>query len=91
MHKIYFADDPAGETLPRGTHAYKWRGKKAGVKNPLLGITSVILPLTEESQRVVKSPPAPIPVDPAGPDRYRGRAKPWELYTPGKGVWRTAE
>jgi len=37
MYKIYFADDPAGVTLPRGTHAYKWRGKKAGVKNPLAG------------------------------------------------------
>jgi|GEM_PF-4842954 hypothetical protein len=27
----------------------------------------------------------PNPVDPAGPDRYRGGAKPWESYAPGQG------
>jgi len=36
-------------------------------------------------------PAAAIPVDPAGPDRYRGGAKPWESHAPVTGAWRTAE
>ena len=46
---------------------------------------------SDRGTKGVDSLPLLNPVDPAGPDRYRGRAKPWESYTPGKGVWRTAE
>ncbi|GAY26672.1 hypothetical protein ATG_18760 [Desulfurococcaceae archaeon AG1] len=29
---------------------------------------------------------AATPLDPGGPDRYRGGAKPWESYAPERGV-----
>lgn len=31
-------------------------------------------------------PAAVTPLDPGGPDRYRGKAKPWESDTPDRGV-----
>ncbi|ALU30497.1 hypothetical protein ATY89_11490 [Sulfolobus acidocaldarius] len=78
MYKIYFADNPPrGTKTARGDEAYSWRDEKAEGSN----LRSLIP--DRGRLRVVKSPPAPIPVDPAGPDRYRGRDKPWESYTPG--------
>jgi|BEDMetMinimDraft_1075159.scaffolds.fasta_scaffold01238_4 hypothetical protein len=55
------------------------------------GLITLGISVPTEEPRVVIGLPPLIPVDPAGLDRYRGRAKPWESYALGKRAWRTAE
>lgn len=75
-------DAPGGENTRTGLRL--WGVEFPGANN----LGSLISDRgTEGGERLA----ALIPVDPAGPDRYRGRAKPWESYALGKRAWRTAE
>ncbi len=73
---------PAGTTPARGSRLWGVEFPGANNSGSLISDRG-----TEGGERLA----ALIPVDPAGPDRYRGRDKPWESYALGKRAWRTAE